>query len=469
MKKHLSPKFVWFYFCLTLLLNLLVGAQNLLALTVQEERQYGDQLENQMRKQFSLIDAPDIAQYINALGGEILNKAGNQYYPYHFFIINNKEFNAFSAPAGHIFFYSGLIEAIDRENELISVLAHEVGHSCSRHIAESLEQAKKTSMLTAPLLLAGIATGGALGQSLMTGSLAAGASVELRYSREYEEEADRLACKWMQATRRDPEDMVEMLRKMRKLSFYRGNESLPYLSSHPQTSQRIGYIKDLLLTSGAPAYRKIDDFTYLYFKWRVLAQSKSQQELKKLVEKKMLEAGKNPKMVLEAQIGLIQSLLQMKNYPEAEKELGSLMSKQPNRAIIAAQLGFISFEQRQYQQALIRLKKAQAMDPDSAYTRYYLAKTLQIEGQQAEAISLYEGLISQVPDYPQPYFELGRLLQESNQKGPAYFYKGVYFWHEGNAEQARLHLDAACRLLPAESRLQKEARGYLARIENVKK
>ena len=89
------------------------------AFSVGDEREIGEQLLTLVRREFNLIDEPDIIQYINELGRATLEVAGSQYFDYHFFVINNKELNAFAAPSGLIFFHSGLIQSFDSEGELV--------------------------------------------------------------------------------------------------------------------------------------------------------------------------------------------------------------------------------------------------------------------------------------------------------------------------------------------------------------
>jgi len=117
---------------LSLLLNPLSSVQAQ-AFSVGEEQKIGDKLLGMVRRSFKLLDDPDISQYINELGDEILTVTGNQFFDYHFFVINNREFNAFAAPSGLIFIHSGLIETMENEGELISVMAHECGHDHRRY------------------------------------------------------------------------------------------------------------------------------------------------------------------------------------------------------------------------------------------------------------------------------------------------------------------------------------------------
>ena len=156
--KHFWCKIILF-FLITGLVPIYPTQQNALAFSVGQEKKVGEKLLSVVRKSFKVYDDPDIVQYINELGSRILNVTDHQFFDYHFFVIKNSEFNAFAAPSGLIFMHSGLIEAMSNEGELISVLAHECGHVTSRHISDRITKSKKTSILSAAMLIAGIAIG----------------------------------------------------------------------------------------------------------------------------------------------------------------------------------------------------------------------------------------------------------------------------------------------------------------------
>ncbi|MEE4136662.1 MAG: M48 family metalloprotease, partial [Desulforhopalus sp.] len=194
MKRIKTTFLVW-------LLILVLGQPTTLqpagAFSIGTEREIGEKLLYSVRSAFSLVDDPDIVQYITSLGRNVLEVAGVQYFDYHFFVIDNKEFNAFAAPSGLIFFHSGLIATMQSEDELVSVLAHEIGHIVKRHLASRVEKGTYTSVASLGLALAAVAFGGAAAPALLTGALATGQSMNLHFSRQHEEEADLLAYGWM--------------------------------------------------------------------------------------------------------------------------------------------------------------------------------------------------------------------------------------------------------------------------------
>lgn len=218
------------------------------ALGVQEEKELGDKLMYSVGGAFSLVDDPDVYQYINDLGQEVLVVAGPnaKLFDFHFFIVDSSEFNAFSAPSGLIFFYSGLISAMNSEDELVSVLSHEIGHSVKRHIAARADKGKISTLATAGLALAGLLSGGALAPALIIAAVGVGQSIALNYSRMHEEEADLLAYDWMRELNRDPVGQIKMLNTMRRISRYRSDKPPQYLITHPNPEYRLDYVDSLI-------------------------------------------------------------------------------------------------------------------------------------------------------------------------------------------------------------------------------
>jgi len=277
--KHLAKPIV-VLFILATLLQSFYRVNTVSAFSVGDEKKVGEQLLTMVRKEFKLIDEPDIIQYINELGKSTLEVAGSQFFDYHFFVINNKELNAFAAPSGLIFFHSGLIQSLDTENELVGVMAHEIGHVVSRHLADRVKKAGRINAATMLGMLVGIAIGGgALSEAIIAGSAAAGQTASLAFSRLDEEEADRLAYKWMQEEKRDPGAMVKMLRKIHTMNRYRMGYVPPYLLTHPGPDVRMSYIQDLILFGEKKPHVQTDNFDFQRVKSRVISMTTEPEKL----------------------------------------------------------------------------------------------------------------------------------------------------------------------------------------------
>ena len=152
-------------------------------------------------------------------------------FPWDVKIIKNDEIqNAFATPGGHIYVFTGLIKFLDTEDELAGVLGHEIAHADRRHTSRALQQEFGISFLLSLLLgenpnqLAQIAT--SLGQ--------------LRFSREYEVEADDYSVRYLNGTTYSCDGAAGFFTK----AAAQAGTSIPeFLSTHPNPGSRVDAIQ----------------------------------------------------------------------------------------------------------------------------------------------------------------------------------------------------------------------------------
>ncbi len=447
------------------------GVNKTFAFSVGDEKEIGEKLLSVVRKSFKLLDEPDINQYINQLGAEILAVTGTQFFKYHFFVINDGEFNAFAAPSGLIFVHSGLIEAMETEGELLSVMAHECGHVTSRHIADRIKKTSKTSIATAALLIAGIAIGGgALSEALITGSMAAGASLNLKFSRQDEEEADRLAFKWMEALGTNPSPMSSMLNKMHKISVYRMAQIPPYLLTHPEPKRRLGYVQDLMFMNEATKdLPQRDNFNFLRIKQRILSYTKKTANLRLIANRQLEKAGDNIQKIAMAHYGLHLAYLNEADWGMAEKEIQQVISAYPNQTILITDLGNIFFQKGEFNKALHFFQKAKDKDPDCNYTLYNLARTWQQLQKNEKALRIYSELLASSPDYARLHYQIGQIKAGQNEKGASHYHLGYYYWLEGNPKMAKFHLEQVLNSENTPGGIKEKAKNFKKKISKLEK
>ncbi len=467
--KLLTKIIVLLFISATLLQNI-YRANPAFAFSVGEEREVGEQLLTMVRKGFRLIDEPDVIQYINKLGQETLAVVGSQYFDYHFFVINNKELNAFAAPSGLIFFHSGLIEALDTEGELVGVMAHEIGHVVSRHLSGRIDKAAKINAATILGVLLGIALGaGPLSEAIIAGSAAVGQTASLSFSRLDEEEADRLAFKWMQEQNRDPGAMVNMLHEIHTMNRYRMGYVPPYLLTHPGPDVRMSYIQDLIIFSDKKNYVKFDEFPFQRFKGRVISLSRDPVQLISYYQNAL--AGMEPGSQAAATVHYIlsQAYLAAADYGNAEKSLRATMAFFPDKAMLKADLGVIYLKSGRYGEALDLLQESLRGDPNNGYASFYLASAYEKTGKLQNASDLYEELVTMLPDYSKLYYQLANLKAKLNRQEEGFYYYGYYYWYEGDLKSAQHHFSQAAELLPAESPKKADAQNMLSKIARFEK
>ncbi len=440
------------------------------AFSVGEEREVGEHLLSIVRSRFTLLDDPDISQYITGLGQEMLAPLGPQYFDYHFFVVSNRDLNAFAAPSGLIFIHSGLIEAVNKENELVSVLGHEVGHVVQRHIAGRIDKSKKLTAGAVALMIAGIAMGGGpLAEALVVGSAAASTSIGLKFNRMDEEEADRLAFSWMQNVNRDPASMVDMLRELRRITRFRSANIPPYLLTHPDPGARMGYVQDLVLFNPRKDYRKVDEFPFQRIKARILSQTIEPMVLTPRYSKILADPAAGDDEKAFARFGLALVLEREARYDLAESEMLQVISAMPDRAILKTDLGIIYFNSGRLSQAEKLFRETLAVEPKNAYASFNLARTLHQTGSPSEALRIYEDLLPIFPDYVKLYYELGKLKTELKEPATAAYYLGMYHWYSGTSrlEDAKTQFQRAISGLPAGDRLRAKAEEMMAKIVKI--
>jgi predicted Zn-dependent protease len=467
--KHLT-KFILVLFFSAILLQNSYRVNSAFAFSVGEEREVGEQLLTLVRRGFKLIDEPDVIQYINELGQKTLAVAGSQYFDYHFFVINNRELNAFAAPSGLIFFHSGLIESLDSEGELVGVMAHEIGHVVSRHLADRIKKSAKINAATLLGVLLGIALGaGPLSEAIIAGSAAAGRSATLSFSRLDEEEADRLAFKWMQEQNLDPGAMVDMLHELHTMNRYRMGYVPPYLLTHPGPDVRMSYIQDLIIFSDKKQYIQGDEFRFLRFKSRVLSLSKDPMQLITYYVNAIASMEKNTQSYAMAHYILSQAYLAAADYANAEESLRKAMAYFHDKSILKADMGVVYLKSGKYSNAIELLQEIRSTQRNNGFVNFYLAQAYEKTGKLQEASDLYEELLIMMPDYSKLYYQLANVKAKLGKPGEGFYYYGYYYWYEGDLMSAQYHFSKSITSLPQDSPQKADAENMLQKIGKLEK
>ncbi len=467
MKKHLYLFLAIYIFTLYSIMPGLAYA-----FSVGEEREVGEKLLYTIRSSFEVLDQPDIQQYIDKLGREVIEVAGVQFFDYHFFVIKNKDFNAFAAPSGLIFFHSGLIEKMSGENEFISVLSHEIGHIVKRHISSRIDKGKKLSIATMGLILASIAIGGgAASEALMAGSIAAGQSASLHFSRQDEEEADLLAYDWMKELGRHPDGQVKMLRTMRQIARYRSSKIPQYLLTHPNPEARLDYVQTLVEKDREEmkAFSQGNSFEFLRFKFRIMSLTKDSMYYRGFLSSVISNPRSSDLEKTMAKYGLSQLNRSENNYDAALESLNEVIAKFNKENILQVDKGIIELESGKTSQAYATLSNAYNADRTDMYSAFSLAKTSYAMGKFDQAHDLFTTVMQKMPDFSQVYFELGRLSSKLNKNAATKYYLGKYYLAEGKVKIAQKNIQEAEKDKSLQPELKVDAKRTLELIERLLK
>ena len=218
------------------------------------ERKLGDQIMREIRRDPDYIDDPLLLEYVQSLWQPLLVAARqrgeitaevDQRFAWEPFLVRDRSVNAFALPGGYIGVHLGLIAMTATRDELASVLAHEMSHVTQRHIARSIANSKKQSLISAAALILGVLAASRsrstdAANAVITGSQAAAIQGQLNFSRDMEREADRVGFSVMTSAGFSSGGMAAMFEKLDTASRFNDSGGFPYLRSHPLTTERIG-------------------------------------------------------------------------------------------------------------------------------------------------------------------------------------------------------------------------------------
>jgi predicted Zn-dependent protease len=156
-------------------------------------------------------------------------------FKYTFKVVNVREINAFALPGGPMYLNRGMIEAARTEGEMVSVMAHELSHVALRHGTAQAGKATKYGLGQLAGAILGTIIGGNVGAVVAQGTQFGLGAAFLRFSREYERQADLLGSQMMARAGYDPREMANMFQTIQKQGGSGGPE---WLQSHPNPENR---------------------------------------------------------------------------------------------------------------------------------------------------------------------------------------------------------------------------------------
>ncbi|KAA9339790.1 M48 family metalloprotease [Hymenobacter busanensis] len=221
--------------------NPVTGEVQHVSMSADQEIALGLQAAPEMAQQYGGLH-PDqqAAAAVKRIGQEIVSRSEAAKSPYKFdfhLLADENTINAFALPGGQIFVTAGLLKNMKSEGQVAGVLAHEIGHVVGRHSAEQMAKSKLTQGLTGAAAIA--AYDPDRPSTMATAAAAAMVSklITMRFGRQDELEADRLAVKYASEAQYDPRSMIEVMRILEEQG---GRSSTPeFMSTHPNPGNRI--------------------------------------------------------------------------------------------------------------------------------------------------------------------------------------------------------------------------------------
>ena len=211
-------------------------------ISLSQEYELGQKWLKYYRSQVLTASDPLIQDYLERLIRKIALHSELKDKRLEILVIDNPTLNAFAVPGGIIGIHTGLFAYAETEQQLASVVAHEIAHISQRHFARRLLDNKEKAIPTLAALFASIliaaTSSGEAGLAAIAATQAASIDSQLRFSRQMEQEADRVAMDTLVRANMDPFAMPDMFEQMQRASRFQRRPP-EFLLTHPLTESRI--------------------------------------------------------------------------------------------------------------------------------------------------------------------------------------------------------------------------------------
>jgi beta-barrel assembly-enhancing protease len=398
--------------------------------TPMQERRLGESIMREIRGDRMYYDEPEATDYLNKLGNRLGARSAESRQELDFFLVLDRQINAFALPGGFIGVNIGLLLTAQSESELAGVLAHEISHVTQRHIARMIAQQKQSTItsiasLAAAILLSRVSADAA--QAAIAFGQAGAIQSQLNFTRDNEREADRVGLQLLEQAGFDPHGMASFFERLQRATRVYDSAAPSYLRTHPLTYERIADIQNRLQDYH---YRQIpDSLDFQLMRAKLRAELDPPREAVAFFETGLAER----KFLSEAasHYGLAASALRMNDLSRARNELAAarkLVSQSPIVETLACKIASASGTA---DAALTCYRDALKSYPNYRALIYDYANAL-LEARRADAaLKLIEGQLQVISgDYrlyqlqARAHAALGRRLAQHRSQAEAYVRMG---------------------------------------------
>lgn len=421
------------------------------------ERDLGRRFFLEARSQIPLAEDPALTEYIQKIGARLVSELGPQEFDYHFYVVESPALNAFAVPGGYVFLFTGLIARAGTEDEVVGVLGHEIGHVHAHHIVR-LQQAG--TLWNAAALLGMLLA--AVNPVLAAGAIAAAQVAQLKYSRDYEQEADYLGLRTTAEAGYDPQALTAFFKQLLVEQRVNPTGVPAYMLSHPITEDRVANADSVIRSRGlkTPPGRPTASPEFLEAKAVaaaldgppevVVAPYRRSAEEKPDDAQRQFLLGRVYQTVgrLEPARVALERARDLGYGPRVDRPLGAVYAalKQPDKAVPA-------------------IERYLASNPSDGWAHLELGKALASQGKSDDAMREYQRAIRLNPDLDEAHRLLGMSLGRKGDQVQGFYQLATAAVLRGELEQAYSLYDRARPLLAEGTAQRAEVDAMLDELE----
>jgi len=409
----------------------------------QQEHQLGRAWLSLVRGQVSQLDDPQLKDFVETSVYRLSETSQLQDRRLEFVMLNSPQINAFAAPGGIVGVNGGLFLYAQTEAEYASVMAHELAHLSQRHFARGLEAQHRMQIPVMAGMLAGIiaaaAGAGDLGIAAIASTQAAAMQEQRRFSRQNEQEADRIGLVNLEKAGFDPRAMPSMFERLMRQ--YRYDRKPPeFLLTHPVSESRIADTRNRAEQYAAEGIT--DSVRYQLMRARVQLTYEETPGLAAKRFRNMLD--ENPKMEA-ARYGLAIAQIKSGQHKQARETLQPLLDTSPNDVSYNLAQVELDMAANRLSDAQSRVDRLLSLYPNNYPVNQAHIDLLMKQARTQEAERALDDMLKSRGKDPDVWYQVAEVRGLSGNTIGLHQARGEYFALVGDYNQALEQLDFAKR------------------------
>jgi len=416
------------------------------AVSLNQEYYLGRAWLMSFRRQAPIYDDSLVQDYVETLIYRLVETSQLQERRLEILLVENRTINAFAVPGGVVGIHTGLIAKAETEAQFSSVLTHELAHLSQRHFSRGVETQKQSSAAAMAGLLGGLvmiaAGAGDAGMGAVMGGQAAAMDSQLRYSRQYEQEADRVGMQNQVAAGLDPGGAAGMFQVMQAESRFYGSRPPEFLMTHPVTESRIADTKNRAASYPKKIYQDNPEFQLM----RARVELSFIEEDKAAIDHFERWRKEDRKHAVAAQYGLVLAYTRSGDFDRARELLRPMREFAPNNIPYLIAETDIDTASGQYDAAIARLQKRLALVPGNHPLTMHLAEAYFRAGDFDRADTLLSRHVRRHPGDAHLWYLLAEAQGKAGNRLGLHQSRAEYFALHGAMDQAVQQLKLALPL-----------------------
>jgi predicted Zn-dependent protease len=429
-----------------------IGDSSETVLSIEQEQRLGEAFMRSLRQSLKIVNDPEVDAYIQTLGYRLVAGSETVGRSFNFFVVQDSNINAFAGPGGYIGINSGLVLTTESEDELASVIAHEVAHVTQRHLARTFEAASKMSLPMTAAVIAAIILGskqGQLGGAALAAATAGNIQSQINFTRDNEKEADRVGIQILASAGYDPRSMPLFFERLQRAT--RGQEDAQYsfLQTHPVTHDRIADTLNRAEQYHIKPTVHGNSYELIKAKLRVITDNDPQHSV--LFFSKALEGARDNDAL---RYGLALALLASGQQDKARAQIEPLIRHDPDRIAYEILLAQIELSDGHVDKGLKIYQRNLDLYPHNQPLTMLYAQALLRNDRPEQAKTLISDYMWRRKPTPELYTLLAQADTATGRLAEAHQDLSEYYYLTGNTAVAIEQLNIALRYVAADDNHQ---------------